>query len=100
MSSIPPEAKSPPAAEYADDRDMERFWRSIRPRDEPVRRRWFLPAVIVLLLVSVPWYLPEGFEGGRPGGLPVWVWVALICSVAISCLTCWVALTAWDDDED
>ncbi len=77
---------------------MELFWSSITPRDEPVRRRWFLPVVALLILISVPWYLPQGFVGGLPGGLPLWVWVTLACSVALSCLTCWMAIKVWRDD--
>ena len=85
--------------EYAGERDMERFWREIEPRDEPLKRRWFLPAVVVLMIASVPWYLPTGSVGRIYGGLPVWIWTALACSFLIAALTCFVALRAWRDDD-
>ena len=39
---------------------MELFWREVKPQKEPVQLRWFLPTVVVLVVASVPWYLPTG----------------------------------------
>ncbi len=64
-----------------------------------MQRRWFLPLILLLLGVSVPWYLPEGFMGPRFHGLPIWMWVALLCSVLVAIVTAVMALACWDDDE-
>ena len=90
---------SQPLAEYRGERDIERFWREVAPRREPVQRRWFLPTVLGLLVLSVPWYLPTGYMGRLFGGLPGWVWMALLCSAGISALTAFMALRHWHDDE-
>ena len=93
------EDQSTPAdLEYAGERDMSRFWREIKPRREPLDSRWFLPSVLLLMVISVPWYLPSGFVGRLYGGLPVWIWIALACSVLLAAITSFVALRSWRDD--
>ena len=79
---------------------MEEFWDELRPRREPMQKRFFLPVVLALLVVSVPWYRTTGDMGRLVGGLPIWIWVALGCSAAISAVTAVVALWYWDDDLD
>ena len=91
---------APSDLEYSGERDMARFWREIRPRHEPLDKRWFLPIVLVLMVISVPWYLPPGFVGRLYGGLPVWIWIALVCSVVLAAITSFVALRSWRDDDD
>jgi len=86
--------------EYSGERDMDRFWREVAPRKEPLQKRWYLPSIILLAIVSVPWYLPPGFVGRLYGGLPIWVWTTLFCSLCIAGVTSYVALRAWHDDED
>ena len=86
--------------EYSGDRNMEEFWKELRPRREPTQKRFFLPIVLALLVVSIPWYRSTGVMGSLVGGLPIWIWVALGCSAAISVVTAVVALFYWDDDVD
>ena len=86
--------------EYSGERDMERFWAEIKPRKEPVQVRWFLPAVILLMVLSVPWYLPAGFRGDLLWGLPSWIWVSIFCATLIAGLTSYVALRSWQDDDE
>ena len=78
---------------------MELFWREVKPQKEPVQLRWFLPAVVVLVVASVPWYLPTGFVGRIYAGLPIWIWMTLGCSLLIAVVTSFVALRSWHDDE-
>ena len=94
--SDPPRPSLP---EYGNERHEERFWEEVRPRLEPVRRRWFLPVVVLLLVLNVPWYWPDGLGGRMIGGLPVWAWAALLTSVLLSLVTAFVALRAWRDDD-
>ena len=37
--------------EYSGERDMERFWAEVAPRNEPLRRKWFLPLLVLILLL-------------------------------------------------
>ena len=79
---------------------MERFWREVAPRREPMQRRFFLPSVLVLLAVSVPWYLHAGTMGRLVAGLPIWMWTALGCSLGVSAVTAIVCLFSWEDDQE
>ena len=85
--------------EYSGERDMDCFWREIRPRREPLQLRWFLPTVLLLVIASVPWYLPAGTVGRIVLGLPVWIWTALLCALGVGAVTSYVALCAWRDDD-
>ena len=86
--------------EYSGERDMDLFWKEIKPLKEPTQVRWFVPAVLALLVLSVPWYLPAGFVGRLVGGLPPWIWVSVACATSIAAITSYVALRSWEDDEE
>ena len=85
--------------EYQSERDMDRFWREVKPRREPLQKRWFLPLVFLILAVQVPWYWRAGATGPFIGGLPLWIWIAIVSSVAMAGLTAFMGLRHWDDDE-
>ncbi len=87
-------------SQYADERDPDVFWAAVRPEDEPVRHRWFLPAVVVILIVSVPWYLPPSVGDRLAGGLPVWTWVTILCGLALAAVTAFASLRLWRDGAD
>lgn len=78
----------------------DEFWESVRPADEPMRRVWFLPLVLLLLTVSIPWYRSRGGEPRLMYGLPDWVWVTLACSFLLSVVTALVAIFCWRDDAE
>ena len=84
--------------EYDGDRDEEHFWREIRPQREPIGRRWFLPAVLLLLALSIPWYSVGSWYERSLAGLPLWLWTALACSAGVALLTACAVLMLWDDD--
>jgi hypothetical protein len=86
--------------EYAGERDMDRFWRVAASVKEPVRRRWYVPAILLLVVASVPWYRAPGVIGELIGGLPGWVWISLLCTVGVSALTAVGALYLWRDDSE
>lgn len=88
------------AEEYSDERDMARFWEEAAPSREPSRWRWYIPSLVVLLILSVPWYFAEGHMGRVVGGLPVWVWITLGCTTGMASLTAWAALRHWGDDDE
>jgi len=89
---------SDPSSEYADQRDTDDFWSTIRPADEPIRHRWFLPTVAVILLVSVPWYLPAETGDRLVGGLPLWTWITVACTAALAVVTAWASLRLWRNE--
>ncbi len=83
--------------DYGDERDQDAFWEAIRPADEPLRHRWFLPAVVLILAVSVPWYLPDSVGGRLAAGLPVWTWITIGCGFALAVVTAFASLRLWRD---
>ncbi len=86
--------------EYNDERDMAAFWAAVRPRREPVSKRWYIPLALILVALSIPWYWPEGWTEAVAAGMPLWVWVTVGCSTALATLTATMALWFWDDDPD
>ena len=87
-------------SEYANERDADVFWATIRPADEPTRHRWFLPSVAVILIFSVPWYLPREVGDRLVGGLPLWTWITVACAAVLAALMAWASLRLWRDDSD
>ncbi len=88
------------SSEYADARDTDVFWSVIRPADEPIRHRWFLPTVVVILTLSVPWYLPPETGDRLVGGLPLWTWITVVCGAALAVVTAWASLRLWRNEPD
>lgn len=86
--------------QYGDERDPDAFWAAVQPADEPLRHRWFLPAVVAILVVSVPWYLPSSVGDRLVGGLPVWTWVTIVCGLALAAVTAYASLQLWRDGSD
>ncbi len=78
---------------------MDLFWKEVKPRREPIQQRWYIPLVLFFVVASVPWYWPQGVTGTIIAGLPLWIWVTIFCSAAISVVTATVALRHWDDDD-
>ena len=65
-----------------------------------MRHRWFLPAVVVILTASVPWYLPASAADRLMGGLPVWTWITIFCGFALAAVTAFASLRLWRDGGD
>lgn len=89
-----------PFHEYDEARDMDRFWEEIRPEREPFQKRWYIPAIILLLVVGAPWYWGSGNQTPILAGLPVWVWITIGSTFAIGVLTAVMAVFFWEDDPD
>jgi hypothetical protein len=79
---------------------MERFWRVATLRREPAAVRGYVLGLIALALLGTPFAWSSDTLPTVVWGLPAWVWVALVCSAAVSCLTAWAALARWDDADD
>ena len=87
-------------SDYSDERDPDVFWAAVRPADEPMRHRWFLPAVVAILIVSVPWYLPSSVGDRLALGLPIWTWVTIVCGLFLAAVTAFASLRLWRDGSD
>ena len=88
------------STEYANQRDADVFWAAVRPADEPMRHRWFLPAIVLILTVSVPWYLPRHVGDQLLRGLPLWTWITVVCAFLLAAVTAWASLRLWSDEPD
>jgi len=66
----------------------------------PTTRRWWIPAVyLLLILIGIPWYWPA--DDRRVWfGMPAWTAVALAASVLTSAFTAFVIGRFWPDDEE
>ncbi len=87
-------------SDYGDEQDPDAFWEAIRPADEPLRHRWFLPAAAAVLAVSVPWYLPSSIGDRLVSGLPVWTWITIGCGLILAAITAFASLRLWRDGAD
>jgi len=87
------------AAEYDGERDMDAFWAAAKTSSEPGRKRWYVPLLLVLVILSVPWYRAAGSMGELIHGMPGWVWVSLLCTVGVSSLTAVGILWFWRDED-
>ena len=90
---------SPKLGEYDGERDMDLFWKEVKPRREPIQQRWYIPLVLLFVVASVPWYWKQGVTGKIIAGLPLWIWITILCSLAISVITATMALRHWDDED-
>ncbi len=114
--------------EYADERDMDRFWEVARLEREPARQWWYIPAILVLILFAIPFWGLLVFDSewrsepiaigsdtyisvSAPEihalfdyeaivlGLPVWIWIPLGCAFGLSMLTAFAILRFWRDGD-
>ena len=99
-----------PKHEYADDRDMDRFWEVDQLDREPARQFWYVPLILVLIFAGVPWFGLRFFETEAAVGpsssseafilgLPLWIWIPLGCTLCLSILTAFAVLWFWRDDD-
>ncbi len=71
----------------------------IPPPTRP-RRRWWIPAVyLLLILIGIPWYWPADDQRIWLG-MPAWTAVALAASVLTSAFTAFVMSRFWPDDQE
>lgn len=87
-------------AEYDGERDMDRFWQVAKLHREPVKQKWFIPILLLLIVISIPWYRAGGEIGSVVLGLPTWIWMSLLCSLGVSILIAVGAMRFWVNDPD
>jgi len=87
-----------PGREYHEQSDPDAFWKELEGLEsEPAKQRWYLPLVVLFIVLSVPWYREAGSMGRVVFGMPVWIWTSLACAAAVSCLTAIAAIRFWKD---
>lgn len=67
---------------------------------EPIRKPWIWMVLLGLFAVNAPWYLPAGMIEPFIFGLPLWVVLVLVLSVALSAFLHWACLTQWNIVEE
>lgn len=67
-----------------------------RPLREPVRLPWLWVAMGLVVLAGVPWYLPAGAIEPLVGGIPFWLLISVVATVAFSAVTCWGCARGWN----
>lgn len=63
---------------------------------EPIRTPWLWVAMGVVVVAGVPLYLSPGLVGPLVGGIPLWLVVSILATLAFSALTCWACLRDWN----
>lgn len=67
---------------------------------EPIQKRWIWLVLTALVIFNAPWFLPEGSIEPFIMGVPYWVLLVLVLSVALSAFLHWACLTQWNILED
>jgi hypothetical protein len=65
-------------------------------RREPIRLPWLWVSLGIAVLAGIPFYLPTGSIRPLVGGVPYWLVLSLVASLAFSAITCWACLRAWN----
>ncbi len=91
------DSQTKPTSEYHGEQDREAFWETARLEREPAKQRWYLPSLLLLIVLSIPWYREAGSMGTLVLGMPVWIWTSLACTAGVSLLTAVAALRFWRD---
>ena len=55
---------------------------------------------LLLLFLSIPWYLPSSVAQQVVWGFPLWACVALACYVVAAFFSLYAIEVAWREDED
>ncbi|NYH77726.1 hypothetical protein FHR84_001040 [Actinopolyspora biskrensis] len=66
---------------------------------EPIRAPLAWSGLLLLVLLGVPWYLPEGTIGPVLLGFPLWTLGAVLSSLAICGYLSWMLLSLWETPE-
>lgn len=63
---------------------------------EPVRIKWIWPVLVVIVLLGVPWYLPQGSLEPTIMGFPYWAFISLVMTIALALFLGYVILNCWN----
>ena len=71
-----------------------------RQTKEPVRKPWIWIVMAIIMLAGIPWYLPEGSLSPVILGLPYWMLISIVSSLALCGYLSWLCLNEWDVVEE
>lgn len=63
---------------------------------EPVRVKWIWPVLVVIILLGVPWYLPQGSIEPVIMGFPYWAFISLVMTIVLACFMAYVLTNCWN----
>ncbi len=66
---------------------------------EPIQKPLLWVVFVVLLLLCVPWYLPQTATHPVIMGFPLWAFLAGLATVAMAGFLSWTLSTQWDIEE-
>lgn len=70
-------------------------------KKEPIKHKKIWIVLLILYVLSVPWYLPKGTYLPIVFGIPYWAWIVLGVSLAISITLTYVIKHYWQlSDEE
>ncbi|WP_152656576.1 hypothetical protein [Oceanobacillus sp. CFH 90083] len=74
----------------------------MKQKKEPIKNWRIWVVLIVLFVLSVPWYLPTGSYEPFILGVPYWAWIILGVSLAISIVLTYILKHHWHmtDEEE
>jgi len=63
---------------------------------EPIRYIWIWVALVVILLISIPWYLPKGTIYPIILGFPYWAFISVVSVICLSAFLVYIMHKYWD----
>jgi hypothetical protein len=69
-------------------------------RKEPIMQPWIWISTIIIVLIMVPWYYPQGSTQHIILGFPLWALVSLLMAVALSALISYALKKCWIVEEE
>lgn len=69
-------------------------------KKEPIKYPWIWIALVVIVLLMVPWYFPKGVVQPIIFGFPLWAFVSLLMAAAMSALISYILKNFWHIEED
>ncbi len=66
---------------------------------EPIQFKWIWIVLGIIVLIGVPWYLPQGSIYPIILGLPYWTFISLVSTIALAFFLNYVVKNYWDMEE-
>ncbi len=67
---------------------------------EPIRKLWIWVVLVLILVFSVPWYLPKGAIEPIIFGFPYWALISVIGTLVLSAYLSYLCTHEWNIVED